>query len=279
MTTLVFVDHALAARIEAAQTASLAGIARAVAAQLPEKGAAVATLAGGCAAFAGANITVSRAVGLGMSGPVEPADVDALERFYRDRDADASILVSPFAHPSLLDQLGERGFRLAQLDSVLVRRLAPRDTLPAVPDEIAVRVAPLEDAAAWVRASLAGFTPEGEAPALDRAPVFEAGFHAEGYGFLWASVGGVAAGGAGLRVEGMTGYFFADSTLTAFRGRGVQGALIAARLADARAAGCDLAFALTAAGSASQRNYERAGFTPVYSQALLVKRYETRTIS
>jgi GNAT superfamily N-acetyltransferase len=68
--------------------------------------------------------------------------------------------------------------------------------------------------------------------------------------------------------------WLAASTLPALRGRGVQGALIAARLAAARDAGCDLAFAGTAPGSASQRNFERCGFAPVYSQALLVKRFE-----
>lgn len=82
------------------------------------------------------------------------------------------------------------------------------------------------------------------------------------------------AGTAGLHVDAATAHFFADSTLPEHRGRGVQRALIAARLALARDAGCDLAFAATAAGSASQRSYERAGFAPACSQALLIERFD-----
>jgi hypothetical protein len=49
----------------------------------------------------------------------------------------------------------------------------------------------------------------------------------------------------------------------------VQSALIAARLAAATAAGCHLAMACTAPGTASQRNYERAGFRVAYTKAML----------
>ncbi len=46
--------------------------------------------------------------------------------------------------------------------------------------------------------------------------------------------------------------------------------LIAARLIEALARGCDLATASTASGSASQRNYERMGFTVAYTKVTLV---------
>ncbi len=60
-----------------------------------------------------------------MNGPVSAEDVEALIRFYRDRGTEARILVSPYADPSLFEQLGERGFRLVDLDTVLVRRVDP----------------------------------------------------------------------------------------------------------------------------------------------------------
>jgi GNAT superfamily N-acetyltransferase len=124
-----------------------------------------------------------------------------------------------------------------------------------------------------VHTSLAGFAPPGQAPAFERAPFFEAAFHNPGVVYFTATVDGIAAGGGALQIHGSTAYFFAASTLPAFRGRGVQGALIAARLGCAGEAGCDLAYTITIAGSASQRNFERAGFAPAYSQALLVKRF------
>ena len=166
----MFIDHALSARIESVEAAQLEGLVRAVSARLPEHGAACAFVAGGCAAFLGQHVPVSRAVGLGMTAPVEAADVEALESFYRSRGTEARILVSPYADESLLARLGERGFRLVDLDTVLVRRLAAAEPRTARPAEgaapLAVRVVPPEDGAAWVRTSLAGFAPPGEAPAL-----------------------------------------------------------------------------------------------------------------
>jgi GNAT superfamily N-acetyltransferase len=56
------------------------------------------------------------------------------------------------------------------------------------------------------------------------------------------------------------------------RGRGIQRALVEARLAWARARGCDLAASATLAGTASQRTLERAGFRCAYPKAILVGR-------
>jgi GNAT superfamily N-acetyltransferase len=64
---------------------------------------------------------------------------------------------------------------------------------------------------------------------------------------------------------------FADSTIPAFRRQGLHRELIAARLNEAMAQGCDLAAASTQPGSASQRNYERLGFQVVYTKATLVR--------
>jgi GNAT superfamily N-acetyltransferase len=209
-----------------------------------------------------------------MSGPVEAADIEALEDFYRSRDTEARILVSPFAHPSLLERLGERGFRLVDLDTILVRRLDPGESSPAPAGDAAVRRAGPEDAADWVRVSIGGFSGSAGGAPPERAGIFEAVFHAAPAAYFFASIGGAPAGTAAVHIEGATAHFFAASTQSPFRGRGAQGALIAARLAFARESGCDLAFTATAAGSASQRNFERCGFRPVYSQALLIKYFD-----
>lgn len=273
---LVHADHTLASRIEAAEATQIEALARIVEARLPERGAAVLHVAGGVAAFAGPSLSVSRAAGLGMSGPVEPADVDALEAFFRDRGTPARILVSPFADSSLFEQLGERGFRLVELDTVLARALDvdPEERAPAPDGDVVVRQAGLEEAAAWVRASLRGFSGSDEPPPPDPVAIFEAAFHVPEVMYLFASIGGAVVGTAGLRFHGRTAHLFAASTQAAARGRGAQRALIEARLALARARGCDLAFTATAAGSASQRNFERRGFLRVYSRALMIKRFD-----
>ena len=49
-------------------------------------------------------------------------------------------------------------------------------------------------------------------------------------------------------------------------------ALLAARLADARAAGRDVAVIVTQPGSQSQQNAQRRGFDLLHTRATLVKR-------
>ena len=63
-------------------------------------------------------------------------------------------------------------------------------------------------------------------------------------------------------------YLANASTLPELRNRGVQTALIAARIADARAAGCDTVCAGAAFGSQSQRNLQRAGLQVAYTKAV-----------
>jgi GNAT superfamily N-acetyltransferase len=65
--------------------------------------------------------------------------------------------------------------------------------------------------------------------------------------------------------------FFGASTLPEFRNRGLQSALLQARLNLACEAGCDLAVIVTRPGSVSQRNAERAGFRLAYTKAILMR--------
>jgi GNAT superfamily N-acetyltransferase len=273
----VFVDRALSTRLEATEAAKIEALAREVAARVPARRAAVAVIAGGRAAFVAPHARLSRAVGLGLSGPVEARDVEALEDFYASRGTAARILVSPFAHPSLLAQLGERGFRLDSLDTVLVRQIAPAVEVhapePAAHGVVIVRRAAREEASAWVAASLSAFATPDEPPS-DRADIFEAGFHVPGAAYFLASSAagdGPVAGVGAVYVHERVALLFAGGTLAAHRGRGVQRALIDARLSYARDAGCDLATSVAEAGSTSQRNLERAGLVAIYSQAVLIK--------
>jgi hypothetical protein len=78
------------------------------------------------------------------------------------------------------------------------------------------------------------------------------------------------AGGAAMTIHSGLAILFADSVVARYRRRGLHQELIVARLADARARGCDLATASTAPGSTSQRNFERMGFQVVYTKVMLV---------
>jgi ribosomal protein S18 acetylase RimI-like enzyme len=90
----------------------------------------------------------------------------------------------------------------------------------------------------------------------------------EGWQLYLARVDGEPAGAALLVLEEGLAYLANASTLPEFRRRGVQTALIAARIADARAAGCEEVCSGTTFGSASQRNLQRAGLAVAYTKAV-----------
>ena len=82
---------------------------------------------------------------------------------------------------------------------------------------------------------------------------------------------GMIAGGARLRTTEGIAQLTGAATAPAHRRRGVQTALLSARLADAAAAGCDIAVVTTQPGSKSQQNVQRQGFDLLYTRAVLVK--------
>ncbi|MFP2926147.1 GNAT family N-acetyltransferase, partial [Pyxidicoccus sp. 3LG] len=62
-----------------------------------------------------------------------------------------------------------------------------------------------------------------------------------------------------------------DGVPAEYRGRGLQLALIHARLAWAAELGCDVATAATEPSTASQRSYEKAGFRCAYPKLIMVR--------
>jgi GNAT superfamily N-acetyltransferase len=95
---------------------------------------------------------------------------------------------------------------------------------------------------------------------------------APGFHRYLARIGGEPVGGASLRVdEAGVAQLAGAATLPAYRRRGVQRALLAARLEVARHAGCDLAVITTQPGTQSQANAQRQGFDLLYARAILVK--------
>lgn len=86
-----------------------------------------------------------------------------------------------------------------------------------------------------------------------------------------ALLDGVLAGGGSFRIAEGVAQLAGAATAPAYRRRGVQTALLSARLADAAAAGCEIAVVTTQPGSKSQQNVQRRGFDLLYTRAVLVK--------
>jgi len=138
-----------------------------------------------------------------------------------------------------------------------------------------------DEAATWLDVLVSGFAEpdvvaaqaEGQEfprEAIER--VFQDFASVPGLRRYMARVDGVVAGGASMREFDGVAQLCGAATLPAFRRRGVQTALLDARLRDAARRGCDLAVVTTAPGSTSQQNAERRGFALLYARALHVRR-------
>jgi hypothetical protein len=77
---------------------------------------------------------------------------------------------------------------------------------------------------------------------------------------LLATVDGEHAGIGTLWLDGQTAFFANGATVPRFRGRGVHGALIRARLREAAQAGARVVYVDTNVSSVSERNLHRYGF-------------------
>jgi ribosomal protein S18 acetylase RimI-like enzyme len=84
--------------------------------------------------------------------------------------------------------------------------------------------------------------------------------------------GKMAACGAGLVIPQHRVFAICGAgTLSEYRGRGLQSAILRARLAAAAQAGCEYAVVVTQGGTVSQRNCERLGFGVAYSKVTVIK--------
>ena len=269
---MLFVDLALARRLEMAQAWRGVHYANAQRTLRPETHSTVEAVAGGFAIHAGEGSPLNKAVGLGMYCPVTQADLEHVKRFYRSRNAAPRVSVCPLADPSLIELLKAGGYHLEMFFSVLFRSLSEdgRDGIPMpAPTEVQITQAKPKDAELWIHTTGQGFTGQEFPPQEDTA-ILSPNFYAANATCFFAWIDGQPAGGGGMYIHEGVVEFGGASTRPAFRKRGVQTALLHARMDAARKAGCDLALVVTAPGEESQRNVERAGFRLAYTKVVVV---------
>lgn len=260
-----FVDAGFARRLEMAETVT-SEMAEVLRRCNPAQPIAWEQVAGGCAYFGGPTFPSNQVVGMGLYGPVTEQDVDRVEAFFHSRGVASTVVLSPLADPSLRELLGQRGYRIKEFNSVLIRRIRPGEPSAPPPGIEIERVTP-ETAAAWVRVVVEGFG----GPGADSDDLFRGWDRLPGALMYLARIDGNVIGGGNGRVMPEVGMaaLFGAATLPAYRGRGVQGALIAVRLHEASRHGCEYAVVSTEPGSGSQRNMERRGFRVAYTKVVL----------
>jgi ribosomal protein S18 acetylase RimI-like enzyme len=266
-----FVDQALARRFESCEEMPQVLYARLFQKTRPEMNAAEEKICGGHMIFAGLGSPIGRATGVGLDRAFTAADLDRVEQFYRAHQAPAQVDLCPMHRPEVFELFKDRGYAIAELNNVLFRRLDVEEEFPTPPSGCEIRRSLMDEAEAAGAIVESAFFPEG-APEAFRgliAPFYQMD---RALAFVASIAGKLVACGTGLvipehRVFALCG----AGTLAEFRGRGLQTALLRARMAAAVEAGCEYAVVVTQGGTISQRNAERLGFRVAYSKVTVIK--------
>jgi ribosomal protein S18 acetylase RimI-like enzyme len=269
-----FVDKALARRLESGEEMPQVLYARMFQKTRPEMGAAVEEICGGHMVFAGLGSPIGRATGVGFDRVFTAEDLNHVEEFYHAHKAPSQVDLCPIHEPAVFELFKERGYAIAELNNVLYRKLDAGEEIPSPPAGSEIRRSLPEEADTAGTIVETAFFPDG-APEPFRgliAPFYQI----EGALPFVASIEGrLVACGTGLVIlEHKTFALCGAGTLAEFRGRGLQTALLRARMAAAIRAGCEYAVVVTQGGSASQRNVERLGFRVAYSKVTVIKQLD-----
>lgn len=261
---MLFPSLSLAQRLEAHDLWNAQEHVRTQVQLYPETGAVTQPIGGGLAVFAGVKAPLSGLYGLGLWEPVMPAHLDLAEAFFNNRGLDLNMEVGicPFADVGLPRLLMARGYAIHDYMNTYVRETDGWVGEPVLPPGAEMRIANGKEARHWFQISGSGgdwAEPDGVSFMVIRTQQ-----KADTQLFL-VYMDGQPVSAGGLDMHDGVASFIAGLTLPEYRGRGLQTALLQARLSAAKAAGCDLALTHSRPGTTSQRNILRHGFQLVYT--------------
>jgi GNAT superfamily N-acetyltransferase len=261
---MTFSDLALSKRLERAEGFACLQYAEARRRQFPSSGAEWIECGGAFAVFDGIESPCTQTFCLGIFEDLIAATLDTIETFFRTHGAPVLHEVSPLAGVEALRLLCDRGYRPVELSSVLYRAV---ELPPASgPANIAVRIIGPEETELWSRTSARGWAHDHPElmEFLRELGAVTAG-RSQSVCFLAEADGEPGAAGVLSLHEGVA-LFAGSSTVPELRRRGLQAALLEARMRYAANHGCDLAMMVALPGSESQRNAERKGFRIAYTR-------------
>ncbi|MGV3617854.1 MAG: hypothetical protein ACO1SV_21220 [Fimbriimonas sp.] len=214
----------------------------------------------GYALFAGEGSPLTQVMGFGHREANDPAELDA---FYEGLAENWEVTVTPFTAPETLRALTAQGYRPSHFEGTLVQTVGE---IPRAPEVEIVELDEATDAwsettwRSWAEDETSPFAPDDLVRAVGVMPARRYLALVDGIPAATASLmpfeEGVVLGGAATRLP--------------FRGRGLQTALLARRLRDAGPG--TLAVIGAMPGTVSHRNAQRAGFQPLYSVMVWMRR-------
>lgn len=266
-----FVDKAFARRLESCEEMAQVLYARVFRKSRPEIGAAEEEICGGHMVFAGLGSPIGRATAVGLDRSFTADDLGRVEQFYRGHNAPSQVDLTPMHDPAIFELFKERGYAIAELNNVLYRKLDSFEEFPAAPAGCEIRRSFAEEAEVTGSIVEGAFFPDG-APEAFRGLIEPLYQMESALAFVAIMDGKPVACGTGIvipehRIFALCG----AGTLMSHRSRGLQTALLQARMAAAFQAGCEYAVVVTQGGTTSQHNAERLGFRIAYSKVTVIK--------
>ena len=226
-------------------------------------------LAGGILCFEGPGAHCNQAVNLAMSGSISSPEIDEFISFYESRGFQPQLELCPFAHDSLIAGLAVRGFVIKGFETVLARDMS----LPLPPLDPQIHITQLnpddpDQLETFLKIVVDGFG----VPSLDafRKLAIKALRYPGTFAYL-ASIDGIPAAGGSCEISPPCGALFGMTTLENFRNRGLQTALMIARLTAAQQSNCKYVTIGSKPHSPTGRNAMRLGFQVAYTKAILIR--------
>lgn len=231
---------------------------------------------GGLLARGAPGTWVNAAIALGLDGPTPPDVVDEMIEWFESKGIEPRLEVCPFAHPSLIALLAERRFVVRLFENVFFRELSPDDEFPTpypIPREVAIREldvgdsAQVDECARVIASAFAGDV----APTEESLELARTCLRHKHVVTLAAWADGRVVGAGSIEIRDRQSALFGLATAPEFRRRGVQLALIAARLKLAAQRGVTLATIGARPGVATEGNARRMGFQVGYTKVAMVR--------
>lgn len=224
-------------------------------------GGRVLHIAGGVAANCGQGNVMTQCAGCGLDRDITEAEFHALLDHFRDVEH-FEFKLSVISGQATRAMVTSRAFTISEFETLLVR---PLGEISDEADQLDMRPpVPGDELAYGARAAARFYSGSEPPPGLDR--VIAASLARPGvYGFeLFAE--GVPIAGCALSVSGGVAWLAGASVDPAHRGRGLHKAMQAFRLRRATELGCTIAVQGAIAGSISQQNAQKNGFSIAFTR-------------
>ncbi|WP_170006398.1 GNAT family protein [Bacillus fonticola] len=230
---------------------------------VPEANAAYLLEGEAIAVFGGKVDFMDCVLGLGTTQQVTHKQMEKLEDFYHSCNGVPAVEVTPFADPTLLEVIQERGYAMTETEQVW--GLNMEKWMDTETDTASVAPVPVRRMGEYIESFQKGFGLEGEGLQSAKEYVTTI-FHAPHHHPLAIEQNGKYATTGLFQTMDDIAFLSSTSTKPKSRGKGFQTTMLQARLRMAKEAGSQVAIIESVAGSASARNIERARFQVLYTK-------------